>query len=119
MTPNEITAHIGDRLRQLRAAAGLSLQDVEERTNDEFRASVVGAYERGERRITVVRLTRLVEALGGQITDVMPLGPAGPARVVATITISGHHMGDVVDWMEAFRHFTHESGTATVDLQVA
>jgi transcriptional regulator with XRE-family HTH domain len=119
VTPNEITAHIGDRLRQLRAADGLSLEEIDAKTAGEFKASVVGAYERGERRITVVRLTRLVEALGGQITDVMPLGPAGPARVVATITISGHHMGDVVDWMEAFRHFAHESGTAAVDLQVA
>jgi transcriptional regulator with XRE-family HTH domain len=119
MTASDITAHIGTRLRDLRRRHGLSLEDVETKTNNEFKASVVGAYERGERRITVVRLTRLVDLLGGELTDVLPLGPAGPARVEATITITGHHLGDVTDWFEAFRSFATETGAAAVELQVA
>jgi transcriptional regulator with XRE-family HTH domain len=39
----------------------LSLHDVEARSNLEFKASVLGAYERGERAISVPRLLRLAE----------------------------------------------------------
>jgi hypothetical protein len=39
----------------------LSLHDVEARSNLEFKASVLGAYERGERAISVPRLLRLSE----------------------------------------------------------
>jgi transcriptional regulator with XRE-family HTH domain len=39
----------------------LSLHDVEARSQLEFKASVLGAYERGERAISVPRLLRLAE----------------------------------------------------------
>jgi transcriptional regulator with XRE-family HTH domain len=39
----------------------LSLHDVEARSSLEFKASVLGAYERGERAISVPRLLRLAE----------------------------------------------------------
>jgi transcriptional regulator with XRE-family HTH domain len=39
----------------------LSLHDVEARSTLEFKASVLGAYERGERAISVPRLLRLAE----------------------------------------------------------
>ncbi|MET0896063.1 MAG: helix-turn-helix transcriptional regulator, partial [Acidimicrobiia bacterium] len=52
---------VGDRLRAIRRQKGLSLHDVEARSNQEFKASVLGAYERGERAISVPRLLRLAE----------------------------------------------------------
>src|SRR5436190_12945121 len=53
--------YVGERLRAIRRQKGLSLHDVEARSNLEFKASVLGAYERGERAISVPRLLRLSE----------------------------------------------------------
>ena len=50
---------VGDRLRQIRRQKHLSLQEVEAVSGQEFKASVLGAYERGERAISVPRLHRL------------------------------------------------------------
>ena len=52
---------VGERLRAIRRQKGLSLHDVEARSKLEFKASVLGAYERGERAISVPRLLRLAE----------------------------------------------------------
>jgi transcriptional regulator with XRE-family HTH domain len=52
---------VGDRMRSIRRQKGLSLHDVEARSDMEFKASVLGAYERGERAISVPRLLRLAE----------------------------------------------------------
>lgn len=51
--------YVGERLRAIRRQKGLSLHDVEARSDLEFKASVLGAYERGERAISVPRLIRL------------------------------------------------------------
>ena len=59
MSRNE--AVVGERLRSIRRQKGLSLHDVEARSGMEFKASVLGAYERGERAISVPRLLRLAE----------------------------------------------------------
>ena len=61
MTVTTIGAQIGDRLRAIRRQQGLSLHDVEARSGQEFKASVLGAYERGERALSVGRLMRLAE----------------------------------------------------------
>ena len=52
---------VGDRLRAIRRQKGLSLHDVEAKSSMEFKASVLGAYERGERAISVPRLLRLAD----------------------------------------------------------
>jgi transcriptional regulator with XRE-family HTH domain len=62
-----ISVQVGDRLRAIRRQKGLSLHDVEARSGQEFKASVLGAYERGERALSVSRLVRLAE-----IYDVPP-----------------------------------------------
>src|SRR5438552_19101754 len=51
-------AMVGERLRSIRRQKGLSLHDVEASSGEEFKASVLGAYERGERAISVPRLQR-------------------------------------------------------------
>src|SRR3974390_839301 len=50
---------VGSRLRAVRKQMRLSLQAVEAMSDQEFKASVLGAYERGERTISVPRLQRL------------------------------------------------------------
>jgi transcriptional regulator with XRE-family HTH domain len=62
-----IGVQVGDRLRAIRRQKGLSLHEVEARSGHEFKASVLGAYERGERALSVSRLVRLAE-----IYDVPP-----------------------------------------------
>src|SRR5450755_1612068 len=56
-----VNQELGLRLRIARRDRGFALNDVEELSGREFKASVVGAYERGERTITVSRLIRLAE----------------------------------------------------------
>jgi transcriptional regulator with XRE-family HTH domain len=77
---------VGDRLRNIRLQKGLSLHDVEQRSGKEFKASVLGAYERGERSISVPRLQRLAIFYGVPVDHLLPrLGPelAEPATTTA------------------------------------
>ena len=55
----EYSKRVGERIRSIRRQKRLSLQEVEASSNQEFKASVLGAYERGERAISVPRLQRL------------------------------------------------------------
>ncbi len=66
---------LGRNLRSTRLALNLSLADVAMRTDDEFKASVVGAYERGERAITAVRLHHLCAFYKVAVADVLPHDP--------------------------------------------
>jgi len=63
---------VGDRLRQIRQQKKLSLSEVENSTNQEFKASVMGAYERGERMISVLRLERLAHFYGVTVDQLLP-----------------------------------------------
>lgn len=63
---------VGERLRQIRQQKKLSLNEVESATNQEFKASVMGAYERGERMISVPRLERLANFYGVTVDQLLP-----------------------------------------------
>lgn len=65
-------AGVGERLRSIRRQKGLSLHDVEARSRMEFKASVLGAYERGERAISVPRLMRLAEVYDVPADTLLP-----------------------------------------------
>jgi transcriptional regulator with XRE-family HTH domain len=65
-------AILGARLRGLRRQLQLTLQDVEDASNDEFKASVVGAYERGDRAISIRRLQRLARLYRVPIAHMVP-----------------------------------------------
>jgi transcriptional regulator with XRE-family HTH domain len=67
-------AMVGERLRSIRRQKGLSLHDVEARSGMEFKASVLGAYERGERAISVPRLLRLAEIYQVPGDQLLPRG---------------------------------------------
>lgn len=68
---------VGTRLRGIRRQKRLSLQDVEASSNQEFKASVLGAYERGERAISVPRLQRLARFYRVPVDQLLP-GDDGP-----------------------------------------
>jgi hypothetical protein len=71
---------VGLRLRQVRKQQRLSLQAVEAASQQEFKASVLGAYERGERAISVPRLQRLARFYNVPVDQLLPVDPdAEPA----------------------------------------
>ena len=79
--PTTYARAVGERLRNLRRQQRLSLLAVEEASGREFKASVLGSYERGERIISVLRLQRLAELYAVPVDQLLPPPPAG-----ATIT---------------------------------
>ncbi len=99
MTP-VYARHVGERLRNIRRQQGLSLQAVEEQSEREFKASVLGAYERGERIISVLRLQRLARLYGVPVDQLLPKmspepdfgsdsrAPSGPEGSPITIDLS-------------------------------
>ena len=65
-------AAVGSRLRAVRRQKRLSLQAVEASSAHEFKASVLGAYERGERSISVPRLQRLARLYDVPVDQLLP-----------------------------------------------
>lgn len=72
---------VGLQLRLVRQRLRLSLQAVESMSEQEFKASVLGAYERGERAISVPRLQRLAKLYDVPVDNLLPedqpVAPAG------------------------------------------
>jgi transcriptional regulator with XRE-family HTH domain len=62
---------IGMRLREVRRKRGLTLHGVERATREEFKGSVLGAYERGDRILTVPRLQRLALFYGVPVDEIL------------------------------------------------
>ncbi|MFP5255666.1 MAG: transcriptional regulator [Acidimicrobiia bacterium] len=77
MDPGGYATKVGARLRAIRRQKHLSLQDVEAASEQEFKASVLGAYERGERAISVPRLQRLARFYRVPVDQLLP-GDDGP-----------------------------------------
>lgn len=69
---SEYTRQLGSRLRHIRMQKGIPLQGVEASTGQEFKASVLGAYERGERAVSVPRLQRLASFYGVPVDQLLP-----------------------------------------------
>lgn len=61
--PNDtaFSGQVGQRLRAIRQAQGLSLAEVEARSEGRWSASAVGAYERGFRTLSLPRLKSLAD----------------------------------------------------------
>ncbi|MGH2811502.1 MAG: transcriptional regulator [Actinomycetota bacterium] len=66
---------VGEKLRNIRLQKGLSLHDVEVASGKRFKASVLGAYERGERTISVSRLHGLARFYGVPVDQLLPRDP--------------------------------------------
>lgn len=65
---------VGERIRAIRLQKRLSLHDVEVSSEKEFKASVLGAYERCERNISVPRLAQLARFFGVPVEQLLPRG---------------------------------------------
>jgi transcriptional regulator with XRE-family HTH domain len=82
---------VGKRLRSIRKQRGLSLQDVQRLSEQEFKAAVLGAYERGERSLSLPRLQRLAEFYSVPVHQLLPQEgspePAAPGTVSGGLTI--------------------------------
>ncbi|HLU42857.1 MAG TPA: transcriptional regulator [Microthrixaceae bacterium] len=59
--PSSVTLEVGRRLRALRKARNMSLDDVERQSRGRWSASAIGAYERGFRTLSLPRLHELAE----------------------------------------------------------
>jgi transcriptional regulator with XRE-family HTH domain len=70
--PPDYSRNVGQRLRAIRKQKRMSLQEVEGASSQEFKASVLGAYERGERAISVPRLQRLAGFYNVPVDQLLP-----------------------------------------------
>ena len=99
---------VGARLRDVRRQHGLSLQQVSGRSGSAFSTSILGAYERGERALSVGRLAALAELYGIPAWLLLPQPPGtaapAPAPPQATLDLTilgGARLGD---WSLVRRH---------------
>lgn len=69
---SEYARRVGEQLRKVRRQQQYSLQAVEAASSFEFKASVLGAYERGERAISVARLQRLAAFYRVPVDQLLP-----------------------------------------------
>ena len=80
------TREVGGRLRAIRKQQRLSLQAVEARSEGRFKAVVVGSYERGDRAVTVQRLSELAVFYGVPVSELLP-DPRPSSAVTSTTKI--------------------------------
>jgi len=86
---------VGDRLRAVRKQKRLSLQAVEAESGFEFKASVLGAYERGERTISVPRLQRLARFYNVPVDQLLPKDADGSQPTIDLRAGDDDHAIDV------------------------
>lgn len=85
--PDDYSRKVGERLRAIRRQKRLSLQEVEANSKQEFKASVLGAYERGERAISVPRLRNLAAFYSVPVDQLLPIEGAPDFGVEVDDTI--------------------------------
>ena len=81
--PSAYSQQVGERLRVIRKQKRMSLQEVEAQSKQEFKASVLGAYERGERALSVPRLDRLSQFYAVPVEQLLPREVTGTEAAAA------------------------------------
>jgi transcriptional regulator with XRE-family HTH domain len=107
---DRFSATLGLRLRAARRQRGWSLGELESYTGGEFKASVVGAYERGERALSVQRLVRLAEIYAVPAADLLPLGQSERGVLIDLEMAADSKDGDLIDRYLAAIHFLRREG---------
>ena len=74
----EYARSLGARLRAVRTQLGLSVHAVESLSDQEFKASALSAYERGERNVSVPRLKRLARLYDVPVDQLLPHDATAP-----------------------------------------
>jgi transcriptional regulator with XRE-family HTH domain len=107
---DRFSASLGLRLRAARRQRGWSLGELESYTGGEFKASVVGAYERGERALSVQRLVRLAEIYAVPPSELLPLGSQERGVLIDLDVAADAKDGDLIDRYLAAIHFLRREG---------
>ena len=76
----DYTRSVGTRLRRIRIQRGMSLQEVQEASAGRWKAGVVGAYERGDRNVSVGRLAELADFYDVPVVELLPHDGNEPER---------------------------------------
>lgn len=97
---------VGARLRRVRVQQGWSLQDVERRSDGNWKAAVVGSYERGDRNISASRLIELAEFYGVAPSEILPAddGPR-PMERSAGIVVDLRRLADSGSQFDGVRRY--------------
>jgi transcriptional regulator with XRE-family HTH domain len=92
----EYARQVGLKLRRIRLQKGLSLHDVNEVSRGRWKAAVVGAYERGDRNVSIARLAELADFYGVPVAELLPedervraQGLSGRRRIVLNLESLG------------------------------
>lgn len=65
---------VGQRLRAIRNQLGMTLRDVEDKSDGRWKAVVVGSYERADRSVSLPKLRELAEFYGVDVAELLPGG---------------------------------------------
>lgn len=106
MVEERFNRALGMRLRAARRHRGLSLAEVEALSDHEFRASVLGAYERGDRALSVRRLVGLAAIYGVPAHSLIPEDADG-ALSANGATIDLDRIGDETEMVDRFLAAIH------------
>ncbi len=90
---------VGARLRAIRKQKGLTLQQVEALSSKKLKGSLLAAYERGDRNISVTRLQQIARLYATPIQDLLPedLTPSDDAQVPPKVSIDLQQLGNLPD----------------------
>src|SRR5512133_408418 len=77
------------RIREVRRARGMTLEDVGARCRPPTTAQTIGRLETGTRTVSVGWLNRIAQALGVEAQDLVQGGEAGELRVAALLGPGG------------------------------
>ena len=112
---DKFSVSLGQKLRAARRHRGWSLGEVESNTDGEFKASVVGAYERGERAISVQRFVALSEIYGVLPVDLLPAGPVSDGLVIDLDALTDDTSGDFLEkYMAAIQLLRKQPGNPEI-----
>ena len=81
------TRMVGRRLRTVREERLYSFRDVERESNAEFKSSVISAYERGERMMSIQRLDRLAKFYDVPVAHLLPRNRCAPEVQRPSLTV--------------------------------
>lgn len=112
---DKFSVSLGQKLRAARRHRGWSLGEVEANTEGEFKASVVGAYERGERAISVQRFVALSDIYGVVPADLLPATLAQGGVVIDLDALSEEGSSDLMErYLAAIQLLRKEPGNSEI-----
>ncbi len=112
---DKFNVSLGQKLRAARRQRGWSLGEVEAHTTGEFKASVVGAYERGERAVSVQRFVRLADVYGVVAADLLPVPIPGDELLIDLDALALEGSNDIAErYLAAIQLLRREPGNMAI-----